>query len=208
VGRVLRRRVFASFLVLEAVVVRKSTGGPQPASVVIQAGDAGARVDDAFEVARWVRLGDVLAFTGALERDPDTPRKKLRINATCAHILEKWDAGAHGTLYYTKWEHPESDHVLPQLILQCPDSFVSRLIAYIHDVWHHSVRVVQPSATHLSTSSERHLLVYCKLSRTSTIHQGACIVSSAQVSNMRQSCWQPWLTTTVLSSTVLAARSA
>lgn len=190
VGRVLRRRVFVSFLVLETVVVRRSMGGPQPASVVIQAGNPGALVDDAFEVARCIRLGDVVAFTGAVERDPDTTRKKLRINATCAHILERWDAGAHGTLYYTKWENTESEHVLPQLILQCPDSFVSRLIAYIHDVWHHSVRVVLPSATHLSTSSERHLLVYCKLSTHEHHTPGGARVY-CKFCPRRVSCWQP-----------------
>jgi hypothetical protein len=167
VGRLLRKRVFASFAVLDVVVVRKDTGIPQPVSVVIQAGGAGERVDGAFERARsGVRLGDVVAFTGAIEHCNDQTRGKLRMNANRAQIVDKWNAGSHGTLYFTKGEHANEGHELPQLIIQCPDSFVNRLICYISKVWRDKVRSVMPSTTHFSNTSERQLLVYCKFMST------------------------------------------
>lgn len=175
VGRVLRRRVFRSFVVLEVVVITESPRvGEHPvhASVVLQAGSG-----ESYALVRSnVRLGDVVSCSLSIQEGaPSTSPGKLRFDATHVEIFEKWDP-RHGTLYYTKLpaldagngimdaarQHHACSQRLPELILQCQDSFVNRLVAYIHTICEGSV-LVQPSSTHFSNTCERHLLLYdCK----------------------------------------------
>ena len=166
--------MFCSFMVLEVVVTTdasKHPAGPLPASVVMQAESC-----ETYDLVRSaVRLGDVVRFSASVEQEePDPALGTLRLAATCAEILEKWDA-RHGTLYYTKVPQCDSVNVsagdkaqairpfgqarLPELILQCQDVFVGRLIAYIQTVWERAV-LVERSSTHFSNTSERHLLLY------------------------------------------------
>lgn len=216
-GRVLKRRAFSSFSVLELVAtsingVRLS--GPLTVSAVVddqrRAGGTGrdSCAHDVYEFVRTsVRLGDVVAlegfFVGSAGLLASAPTMstappsiwKVGFTVSTAAMLEKWDASMHGALYYTKpsqkeasGECPNPDDTvenvpahqhnalvakcafsaaslgnasrLPQLVLQCQDSFVPRLIAYIRERWGHTGVLAVPSSTHFSNTSERHVLLY------------------------------------------------
>ena len=222
IGRVLRRRAFAYFSVLEVAATSvdgERLAAPRTVCAILKAEGAkwadGAGVEaeavsaDVFAFVKGsVRLGDVVHLSGVFDeagigsaldnpceqpgqamtgegRDggglsgllagrpshthstPNCGTPKLpHFRVSAVALLEKWDAGAHGDMYYTKGaplaeSQPQlACHSLPQLIVQCHGSFVARVVAYIHASDAYAAVLAQPSSTHLSKSSERLVLLH------------------------------------------------
>ena len=222
IGRVLRRRAFAYFSVLEVAATSvdgERLAAPRTVCAILKAEGAkwadGAGVEaeavseDVFAFVKGsVRLGDVVHLSGVFDEAGigsglDTPCEQpgqgitaeggdegqlsgllagrprhnhstpssgtpklphFRVSAVA--LLEKWDASAHGDMYYTKGaplaeSQPQmACHSLPQLIVQCHSSFVARVVAYIHATDAYAAVLAQPSSTHLSKSSERLVLLH------------------------------------------------
>eukprot|EP00961_Rhodomonas_salina_P196404 2650628-Rhodomonas_salina.1 len=162
-GRVMKRRAYSSFTVLEIVATSINGAcfsGPLTVSAVLQGAGGVGQTEGVEKCPREVydfvkgnlRLGDVVklvgSFEGISEEDVLLPgagmpsSRKLQFSVCDAALLEKWDASAHGDLYYSKpgtdlADVQKSDELsaasvvfsrLPQLILQCPDAFVARLL--------------------------------------------------------------------------------
>ena len=128
IGRVMKRRAFSSFSVLELIVTSISgerTCAPLNVSAVLalQAEDGEGAVgqlvcpQDVYDMVRSnVRIGDAVTLTGMFRASPScvseldsdastvTSIKSLKIGfkVGTAQILEKWDAQKLGEIYYDK----------------------------------------------------------------------------------------------------------
>jgi hypothetical protein len=128
IGRVMKRRAFSSFSVLELIVTSISgerTCAPLNVSAVLalQAEDGEGAVgqlvcpQDVYDMVRSnVRIGDAVTLTGMFRASPScvseldsdastvTSIKSLKIGfkVGTAQILEKWDAQKLGEIYYAK----------------------------------------------------------------------------------------------------------
>lgn len=109
VGRVMKRRVYSTFSVLELVSTSICGDGLSKPITVAAVFQATGDYDYHAFVRTNVRLGDVVQVAGAFNRPyiraecklVNQPASKLGFDVCSILLLEKWDASAYGELYYT-----------------------------------------------------------------------------------------------------------
>lgn len=158
-----------------------------------------------------VRPGDVIRAQGAFEAEHASTvaracrgwTKGLRVSSL--RVLEKWEPSLMGTFHLrTKGgaqglcsapDEPVTAEIvqrrgmLPDLILQCPDAYVDRVMSYLKLKYGGAVCETCPSVTEFSNTAERHILVSLQCAAAHVSLQNE-ILEDANLYGAITACWR------------------